>query len=64
MGGRFLLAVGAFCASLATVYGQNSTSAVSPNATTSFRSIFTVPADSDASVPLIPNIYVSPHQGH
>ncbi|KAH7336713.1 glycosyl hydrolases family 31-domain-containing protein [Rhexocercosporidium sp. MPI-PUGE-AT-0058] len=52
-------AVGAFCASLTTVYGQNSSSAIAPNATTSFRSIFTVPAEADASVPLIPNIYDS-----
>lgn len=59
MAGRLFLALGAFCTSLATVYGQSSTSAATASSTESFRSIFTVPADADASVPLIPNIYVS-----
>ncbi|KAL5314408.1 hypothetical protein ACEPPN_018834 [Leptodophora sp. 'Broadleaf-Isolate-01'] len=59
MRSQLCLAVGAFCASLATVNGQSSTTATTPNATTSFRSIFTVPAEAGASVPLIPNIYVS-----
>ncbi|KAH6718573.1 glycosyl hydrolases family 31-domain-containing protein [Leptodontidium sp. MPI-SDFR-AT-0119] len=59
MRSQLCLAVGAFCASLATVNGQSSTTATTPNATTSFRSIFTVPAEAGASVPLIPNIYDS-----
>ena len=50
MAGRAALAVGAFvCALVSTASSQSST-------TTSFRSIFTVPASADASVPLIPNI--------
>ena len=50
MAGRGVLAVGAFlCACVGTASSQSST-------TTSFRSIFTVPAAADASVPLIPNI--------
>ncbi|KAL2059720.1 hypothetical protein VTL71DRAFT_10212 [Oculimacula yallundae] len=59
MRGRAFLAVSAFCASLATIHAQTSTSYTAPNATSSLRSIFTVPAEADASVPLIPNIYDS-----
>ena len=50
MPGRAALAVGAFlCAFAGTASSQSPT-------TTSFRSIFTVPAAADASAPLIPNI--------
>ena len=50
MAGRASLAVGALvCALASTASSQSST-------TTSYRSIFTVPASADASVPLIPNI--------
>ncbi|PBP23596.1 glycoside hydrolase family 31 protein [Diplocarpon rosae] len=57
--GKTLLALGAFCASVATVSGQSSTYALQATSTESFRSIFTVPADADDSVPLIPSIYDS-----
>jgi hypothetical protein len=50
MAGRAVLAAAAlFCAFVGTASSQSST-------TTSFRSIFTVPASADASVPLLPNI--------
>ncbi|KUJ07646.1 glycoside hydrolase family 31 protein [Mollisia scopiformis] len=58
MAARAALALGAFCTSLATVYAQSSSTST-PDATTSYRAIFTVPAAADASVPLIPNIYDS-----
>ncbi|KAI6713847.1 hypothetical protein JHW43_003604 [Diplocarpon mali] len=59
MTGKAILALGAFCASVATVNSQSSTYAMGATSTESFRSIFTVPADSDVSVPLIPNIHDS-----
>lgn len=50
MAGRGVLAFLAIVASLLfTSFAQNST-------TTSYHAVFTVPADSDASVPLLPNI--------
>ncbi|KAG0649653.1 Alpha-glucosidase [Hyphodiscus hymeniophilus] len=48
--GRTLLSVGAFVGALVRPVSSQSPT------TTSFRSIFTVPASADASVPLIPNI--------
>jgi alpha-glucosidase len=58
MAGRAALALSAFCVSLVAVSAQSSTTSTS-EATTSYRPIFTVPAEADASVPLIPNIYDS-----
>ena len=50
------LAVGSiFGILIATGYTQSTTNASIPS-TTGFRPIFTVPADADASVPLLPNI--------
>ncbi|CZR69972.1 probable alpha-glucosidase precursor [Phialocephala subalpina] len=59
MAGRAALALGAFCVSIASVCAQSSTSSSATDSTTSYRAIFTVPAEADASVPLIPNIYDS-----
>jgi alpha-glucosidase len=56
MAGRGLLALSAFLgAFLTAATAQTVTSSVA-GATTSFRPIFTVPADAQNSVPLIPNI--------
>lgn len=46
------------CGIFTSTYGQSSTFA-SISATSSFRPIFTVPAEADASAPLLPNIYDS-----
>ncbi|KAE8441776.1 hypothetical protein EG329_004334 [Mollisiaceae sp. DMI_Dod_QoI] len=56
---RATLVLCAFCASIASVCAQSSTISSAPDATTSYRAIFTVPAEADVSVPLIPNIYDS-----
>lgn len=56
MAGRTFFAAAAFlCTSLTATLAQSSTNS-SPDPTTSYRAIFTVPASADASVPLIPNI--------
>ncbi|KAH6664232.1 glycosyl hydrolases family 31-domain-containing protein [Halenospora varia] len=58
MAGRAVLALGGCLgALLSATYAQSSTTSSHANATTSYRSIFTLPADVDASVPLLPNIY-------
>jgi alpha-glucosidase len=56
MAGKIALAFGSLLSTLlAAVHAQNTTSST-PNATTSYRAIFTVPAAADASVLLLPNI--------
>jgi alpha-glucosidase len=52
MPSRTALALGALCATFTFVYAQSATATI-----TSYREKFTVPADADASVPLLPNIY-------
>jgi alpha-glucosidase len=56
MAGNIALALGSlFSALLATVHAQTTTSST-PDTTSSYRAVFTVPAEADASVLLLPNI--------
>jgi len=59
MASRGVLAVGGFLAALSLVVSAQSSTGSVADLTTSYRPVFTVPAEAQNSKPLIPNIYDS-----